>query len=63
VVANVKEGCITSIFRVEDFNSTLKMEQICSSETLVTTKIHGETTQKIRIYISTAVKTLNLGRK
>jgi hypothetical protein len=54
VDANVSEEHIVSIFRVED-ESTLKMEAVCSSETMVSTYKYTRRTIQKTIIIDTII--------
>jgi hypothetical protein len=54
-------GILLARWFAEPVSSTLKMKAICSSEKLVETQgLHGIISQKIILFITTAVKTSNL---
>jgi hypothetical protein len=46
-------------FLAELISPTMEMEAICSSETLVDNGLHGVISQKMVVFITTAVKTSN----
>jgi hypothetical protein len=50
---------VASWFLAQLIFSTLKMEAICSSETSVDNGIHGVISQKMELFITTAVRTSN----
>jgi hypothetical protein len=42
-----------------EYSLTLKMEAVCSSETVNSTRLHGATSQKIALFIVTDMRTSN----